>query len=83
MNALPYLCLGCTRYHRNELQTEMCDAYPLGIPTAILNGASHFDPDPETGDGGLAFDPDPDAGDYLASYLAYWYTMEGSDQLPV
>lgn len=74
---MPFLCLACTRYNRDG--TETCSAYPNRIPEAILNGASHFDPDPESGDGGLPFDADPDAGDALKQYTAYWYVVEGSD----
>jgi hypothetical protein len=81
MNSMPILCLGCLRYNPDGKET--CDAYPNGIPEAILNGASHFDPDPETGDGGLAFDADPEAGEYIKQYIAFWYELEGSDQLSV
>lgn len=77
-NAMPFLCLACTRY---DGERDTCDAFPQGIPTPILDGASHWEPMP--GDGGLHFDPDPEAGDALRGYIAYWYALEGTDQLDV
>jgi hypothetical protein len=57
------LCAGCARLNR-EAETLVCEAYPAGIPDAILdNLADHRAPYP--GDQGLQFKPrDADAAAY-------------------
>jgi hypothetical protein len=54
------ICLECTRFHDANEDALTCDAFPAGIPDAIImSRADHRQPFP--GDQGLRFDPvDPD-----------------------
>lgn len=48
-------CLFCTRYHRDDLENFTCDAFPEGIPEAIiLSEVKHRTSIP--GDHGLTFE---------------------------
>jgi hypothetical protein len=50
------ICLGCRRFVVADREPLTCDAFPSGIPEAIImNGADHREPYP--GDGGSLFDP--------------------------
>ena len=40
----PILCLACTRLHHDSPAVETCDAFPAGIPQAILDGGDHRKP---------------------------------------
>lgn len=52
------ICYSCTRLHDADDMT--CDAFPGGIPEAIVNSeADHRVP--YAGDGGLTFNQDPAA----------------------
>jgi hypothetical protein len=47
------MCMACARYDRNA-RNLACEAYPDGIPNAILQSwVDHREPQP--GDGGLRF----------------------------
>jgi hypothetical protein len=54
------MCLECTRFHEENEEALTCDAFPDGIPEAIImSSADHRQPFP--GDNGLRFNPvDPD-----------------------
>ena len=57
-------CMSCKRFHVTDLMGNTCEAFPAGVPEAILLGRSHKVPFP--GDGGLLYDPVagvPDPGD--------------------
>jgi len=65
----PWLCDSCQRY----TGSNTCDAFPQGIPAAVLAGAPHFDPLP--GDNELQYlSVDGDPG--LAIWLAYWMQVD-------
>lgn len=52
------MCMACARFHK-EGRRLTCEAYPDGIPSAILESrADHRRPQP--GDGGKQFVLDPD-----------------------
>jgi hypothetical protein len=55
------MCLDCARLRpRVENAPMRCDAFPAGIPRAILfEQFDHCAPYP--GDGGILFEPDPEA----------------------
>jgi hypothetical protein len=64
------ICLECTRYHRDDRTQFCCDAYPDGIPTAIVESrADHTKPLP--GDHDLQFEPlyPGKVGDYTGNPL--------------
>ena len=59
------ICLGCTHLRIQQPDQPLtCDAYPNGIPQAILHsGVDHRTPQP--GDHGITFEPkDADAAEY-------------------
>ena len=50
------ICLECNRFHYADLENNICDAFPDGIPWAIIT--SEFDHhNPYPGDNGLQFEP--------------------------
>lgn len=56
-------CADCIHLHRtSELPGIRCDAYPNGIPKALLHGdADHNEPFP--GDKGIRYERDPQFDD--------------------
>jgi hypothetical protein len=77
MEEFAFMCLGCVHYHFTSSERDTCDAFPSGIPEAIIGGAPHVEP--WLGDNGVSFEPDELSGDLVHSYLSAWYTVEGSD----
>jgi hypothetical protein len=52
-------CSYCTRFHRDNLESETCDAFPDGIPTEIGIDGTNLHLTPVDGDKGLVFEPLP------------------------
>ncbi len=65
----PPICTGCTRFRNDDDERLTCDAFPDGIPDAILTSeADHRKA--YKGDQGLRFDPkDLDAARYAKTIL--------------
>lgn len=55
-------CATCIHFHRDNIETETCDAFPGGIPAVILRGENdHREPFP--GDHGIQFEPIDEDGE--------------------
>lgn len=64
MTLVNNICMYCLRFHEADLQEETCDAFPNGIPNAIIMmEADHRKPYP--GDHGLLFLVEPGSEDLL------------------
>lgn len=72
MNILPPMCFVCARLRKTASGPGLvCEAYPKGIPDAIINGkADHRVPQP--GDRGLRFVPDPELEADLVLPQEWW-----------
>jgi hypothetical protein len=67
-NDMP-LCLACRLLRPSVHGRMVCEAFPLGIPRAILEGrADHHKSYP--GDDGLRFEPAPDVPAGMVAWLA-------------
>lgn len=55
------ICLGCRYLHEDDEEGFTCEAFPAGIPEAIIYGAAdhHL---PFEGDQGIQYAPKEDAG---------------------
>lgn len=49
-------CMRCARYSVDVLDNNACDAYPDGIPEAIITG-EHDHTQPYPGDNGIRWEP--------------------------
>jgi hypothetical protein len=63
LNSVHFQCSGCRRLNRKSLPYQhACEAFPNGIPKAIIFG-DHDHTKPYRGDGGKLFEPIPEPAD--------------------
>ena len=72
MFRMPSVCDSCV-FNRQD-QSEICDAFPEGIPILITaGGSSHFDPAEE---GGITWQLREGLEFKLSDYIGFWFDIE-------
>ena len=57
----PPICLDCTHFHEDNEEALTCDAFPDGIPDAIIF-SEHDHREPYERDNGIRFEPRKPSG---------------------
>jgi hypothetical protein len=64
MTTIATICVWCTRFRREVRDKNVCDAFPDGIPDAVIL-MEHDHRCPYPGDHGLRFDPRPGSAEFM------------------